>query len=430
MKQYYPALDETVLHTTLPNGLNIVIVPRPGFEKKIAYFATNFGAIHTEFSFRGESHRVPAGVAHFLEHKLFELPDRDVNAEFAARGANVNAFTGYDMTAYYFSCTQHFPENLRLLLEFVSTGYFEEESIRREVGIIDQEIDMNVDSPDSRVFEALMEAMYPGHPIRVPILGSHESIRRITQEVLQLCHDAFYTPENMILCIVGDVDEDAVSALALEVLGTHRRESGEKLRPWQETQQITSPAPLHMEVSMPSFQMGFLAAPIGTGENAVRREIIGDLAAEALFGESSPLYLSLYEKGIIDASFGGGFESIDGCAFLTCGGDSNDPQAIQNALLQQVQILLAQGIDQQDLLRMKRSALGRRIRDLDSFDSTAYRICAYHMLQYPYFQFLELYPQITSQEILDFLRQVIRSDGCGLSVVYPIAKNTQKEDAL
>jgi predicted Zn-dependent peptidase len=424
MKQFYPALNETVLRSTLPNGLTVVIVPRPGFEKKIAYFATNFGAIHTEFSYAGKNHKVPAGVAHFLEHKLFELPDRDINAEFAARGANVNAFTGYDMTAYYFSCTQHFYENLRLLLEFVSTGYFEEESVRREVGIIDQEIGMNVDSPDSRVFETLMEAMYPGHPIHVPILGSRESIRRITPEILQLCHDAFYTPENMILCIVGDVAESRVLHLAEEVLGQQRRPTGEKIKAWQQTERIVPPSPLFMEVSMPSFQMGFLDTPVGTGEDALRREIIGDLAAEALFGESSPLYLSLYEKGVIDSSFGGGFESIDGCAFLTCGGDSEDPQAIRDALLSQAQILISQGLDEKDFLRMKRSALGRRIRDLDSFDTTAFRVCAYHMLQYPYFDFLSVYPTITSGEVLEFLRRVIRSDGCGLSVVYPIEKHT------
>ena len=137
-KTFYPGLDETVYRKQLKNGLQVAVVPKPGFTRKLAYFVTDFGSIHTDFELDGKQYHVPAGVAHYLEHKLFELPDRDVTAEFAALGANVNAFTSYDMTAYYFSCTANFDESLRLLLEFVSTPYFPEESVIREQGIIDQ----------------------------------------------------------------------------------------------------------------------------------------------------------------------------------------------------------------------------------------------------------------------------------------------------
>ena len=155
----YPKLGEKIPTTVLQNGLTVKIVPRPGFSRKMAYFATDFGAIHTAFRWEGRQYRVPAGIAHFLEHKMFELPGRDVTAEFAALGANVNAFTSYDMTAYHFTAPSNFRENLALLLEFVSTAYFPEESVQREMGIIDQEIGMYEDTPDARIFEELMQCV-------------------------------------------------------------------------------------------------------------------------------------------------------------------------------------------------------------------------------------------------------------------------------
>ena len=336
-KTHYRDLDETVYRITLENGLDVVVIRREGFTKKLAYFITDFGSIHTDFTLEGREYHVPAGVAHYLEHKLFDMPDgRDVSAEFASMGAMTNAFTGYDMTAYYFSCTEHFEKCLRLLLEFVSTPYFTEESVRKEQGIIDQEIGMNADSPDSVIFDNLAGAMYTSHPIRVPILGTSESIREITPEILYTCHRAFYTPENMLLCIIGDVEPTAFADIARQVLGTERREAGRKLRPWQEETAVpTALTEESMEVAMPMFNLAFKCRDGGIGEAAIRREMVADLAAEALFGESSSLYLRLYEEGLIDSSFGGGFETVDGCAMLLCSGDSRDAGAVRDAVLAQ-----------------------------------------------------------------------------------------------
>ena len=171
---------------------------------------------------------------------------------------------------------------------------------------------------------------------------------------------------------------------------------------------------------MPTFQMAFKCEPIGSGEQAIRQEVIGDLAAEALFGESSTLYLRLYEQGVIDSSFGGGFETVDGCAMLTCGGDSETPETVRDAILEQAERLAETGIKETDFLRMKRSALGRRIRDLDSFDSTCFRICAYHFSDFDYFCFPEVYADVKAEEILDFVREVVRKDRCAMSVISPI----------
>ncbi len=422
-KTYYPELDETLYTRVLENGLRVFVIPRKGFSKKLAYFTTDFGSIHTDFVLEGKVYHAPAGIAHFLEHKMFDMPgNRDISEEFAAMGAMVNAFTSYDMTAYHFSCTEHFADCLRLLLEFVSTPYFTAESVEKELGIIDQEIGMNLDSPDSVIFDNLTRSMYAQHPIRVPILGTCESIRQITPEILHACHRAFYAPGNMLLCVVGDVEPGDVVSIAREVLGTEHREVGIKMRPWQET--MTCPQPeisKAMEVAMPMFYLGFKCEALDKGDAAIRTEMVADLAAEALFGESSELYLRLYEQGLIDSSFGGGFETIDGCALLLCSGDSEQAEAVREAILQQAQTLAAQGIDQERFLRMKRSALGRRIRVLDSFDATCFRVCAYHFSGFDYFRFPEIYRSIQPAELCGFLNRTVQAARSCLSVIEPIA---------
>ena len=421
MQHRYPQLGETQFQTVLPNGLRVLVVPRRGFSRKLAYFVTDFGSIHRDFILEGKEYHAPAGVAHFLEHKLFELPGRDVSAEFAEMGANVNAFTSYDLTAYYFTCSDRFSENLRLLLEFVSTPYFTRESVTREQGIIDQEIGMCEDSPDSRDFELLMEQMYVNHPIRVPILGSRESIREITPQVLEDCHRAFYTPANMVLCVIGDVDEKEVVAIANQVLGTEQKAPAVKLKNWAEKPVCpVADGQLSMEVAMPSFRLGFKCEPPATGKDAATLDVVGYLAAEVLLGESSTLYLDLYQKGLIDTSFGAGFETVDGCAMLTCGGDSEDAQAVRQAILDRAAEIAREGIDETEFLRLKRGALGRRIRELDSFDSTCFRLCAYHFLGFDYFDFPGIYESVTKEQVQALLEQVITEDRCSMVVTFPL----------
>ena len=421
-KVYYEQLDETLYSTVLENGLTVVVVPRKGFTKKLAYFVTDYGSIHTDFILEGKVHHAPAGVAHYLEHKMFDLPGkRDVSAEFANMGAITNAFTSYDMTAYYFSCTENFDDCLRLLIEFVSTPYFTEESVEKERGIIDQEIGMCLDAPDNVVFDALMESLFHRHPIRVPILGTSETIRELTPEVLYNCHKAFYTPGNMLLCVIGDVDPESVTAIAREMLGTEKEEVGIKIQGWQEPMtRLEEKTERAMEVAMPMFNLAFKCEALGSGDAAIRTEMVADLAAEALFGESSELYLRLYEDGLIDSSFGGGFETIDSCAMLMCSGDSEDPQAVRDAIVAQAKKLGKEGIPGENFLRLKRSALGRRIRSLDSFDATCFRICAYHFSDFDYFRFPEIYRSIEQPEIQGFLNRVVKEERCSLSIIYPI----------
>lgn len=420
-KTNYPLLDEKLYRKRLENGLQIIVCPKPGFTRKVAYFMTSYGSIHTKFTLEGEPCETPEGVAHYLEHKMFDLPGRDVSEEFAALGANSNAFTSYDSTAYYFSCTENFRECLELLLTFVSTPYFTEESVEKERGIITQEILMYNDAPDSRVFEDMMTLLYEHHPARNSIAGTVESIGKITPEILYLCHKAFYNPANMVLCVAGDVDPEEVADIARTILPKEYRPAAvPDFGPAEKPVPVELFSQRQMDVAMPSFQLGFKCRLPGVpGEGFARWELAGELACEALFGEASELYLRLYEDGLIDSSFGGGLDTIDGLAMVVCGGDSNDPEQTWQRIVDQVRVILEEGIDDAAFARMKKSMMGRRVKDLDSFESTCFRLCAYYFDQYDYLNFPELFAQVSKEEVLDFLRENVRTEHSAMSVVIP-----------
>ena len=420
-KTDYPMVEEELYTAILPNGLPVYVVRKPGFAEKYAYLAVNYGSMDMTFDLNGRKRTTPAGVAHYLEHKMFDLPDLDVMQVYSGLGASPNAFTTYDMTAYYFRCTERFDRCLELLLRFVSTPYFTEESVERERGIIAQEIRMGEDSPDARVYEELLRAMYRTHPVRVPIAGDLESIRDITPELLYDCHRAFYHPGNMVLSVVGDVDPERVAEIAARMLPDTgpppelRRDLG----PREDLICPRSKTVLEMDVAMPTFQLGFKCPDPGVGPGSLRAQYLGDLAAETLMGESSTLYLRLYEKGLIDGSFGVGYEMFPGTAVFSCGGDSEAPEVVRDAVLEEWQRLSREGLDEGLFRRLKKSELGRRIRDLDGFDSLCYRICAGHFAGAAYLDFPAAYNAVTREEVEAFLRQTVVPEHMSLSVVLP-----------
>ena len=417
---YYPRLDETVCRKVLPNGLTVLVVPKPGFTRKIAYFVTNYGAVHTAFTLDGQHYTTPAGVAHYLEHKMFDLPERDVTAEFAALGASPNAFTSYGLTAYYFTCTDNFTPALRLLLEFVSTPYFTEESVEKERGIITQEILMYADSADSVVMEEMNRGLYHHHPVRVPIAGTVESIQDITAQTLYDCHRAFYHPSNMILCVVGDVDADEVAAIAEELLPKEPSPVAiPDFGPAEPREALIPQTRREMDVAMTTFQLGFKCPQPPKGREHAHRELVAELAAEMLFGQSSQLYQWLYEDGLIDSSFGGGEEFSAGTAMITCGGDSKDPEEVLNCILNEAKFLAENGLDEQAFQRLKRSFLGIRFKNLTSFDATCYRLLAYAFEDHDYFEFPSIFEDVTVEEVRQFIADNVRCENCSLAIVDP-----------
>jgi len=419
MRKDYQKLGETVYEKRLDNGLLIRVVPKAGFAKKHAFLAVDYGSMDTSFSVDGVQYLSPQGIAHYLEHKMFDMPDCNVMQLFSQYGGNPNAFTSYDITAYYVECTDCFKENLRLLLSYVSTAYFTEESVEKERGIIAQEIKMYEDNPDSRVSENLFAAIYASHPIRHSIAGTVESIGEITAETLYDCYNSFYVPQNMMLCVVGDVDpefvfdtaEELVKKTATMCLPVRDYGHTEKMIPVQKKIEC------EMEVSMPMFSLGFKAEPAAFGNEAMRQEIIGELAAEILMGESSGLYTELYEKNWIDSNFSCGYDGLKGMSMLSASGDSCDPEKVLEAIVRRADEISSNGMDEQLFERLKRSSLGRRMRDLDSFSGVCYKMCAYHFEGVDYFAFPEVFAKVSQEDVANFLKQTVKQERAALSVV-------------
>lgn len=419
-ERIFPGLGEKIYEDTLPNGLRIKVVPKRGFARSYAFFATDYGSMDTRFRLDGKDYVSPDGVAHYLEHKMFDMPDGNALQKMSQTGASPNAFTSYNITAYHFSCTSMFEENFRTLLQFVSQGYFTQESVEKERGIIAQEIKMYADNPASRVDENLFCAMYRNHPIRVPVAGTVESIQDITAQTLIDCHRAFYDPSNMVLCVVGDVDPRQIHDIALEILpkvpgGASEREYGEKEPAAPNQHTITQ----EMEISMPMFSVGFKGAEVPKGPQRLRQEIIGDLAGEILCGESSRLYQEMYESGLIDPGFGVSYSLVRELSMLCLGGDSENPQAVLDAVLQEAQRVVKEGVDEELFLRLKRSAVGRRIRGLDSFEGLCYRLALSDFDGYDYFTFPALYESITAEDVRQLIAREITPEQAVLSVILP-----------
>ena len=417
-------LRETFYEERLPNGLLIRVIPRPDFAKTYSFFATDFGSIDTKFTMDGKVYETPAGVAHYLEHKLFDMPEGNVMQQFSALGGSPNAFTGYSMTAYHVESTENWRENLELLLRYVSTPYFTEESVEKERGIIAQEIRMYEDSSGSRMYENLFAALYQHHPIRVPIAGTVESIQDITAQTLYDCHKAFYDPSNMMLCVAGPVDPALVVESAREILP--KTPGGVGGRDYGPAEPLTAEkmarVEQNMEVSMPGFTVAFRCDTPKTGADILRQELVGDLAAELLVGESTAFYTKLYEDGLIDCDFSAGYEGVKTLGMLSIGGDSNEPERVVDAVLKEAERLGREGADEALFQRLKRSAFGRRIRELDSFENICYRMCQSTFEGAFYYDFPDLYRSITLDETVRMIRDTVVPQRAALSLIYPNAK--------
>ncbi len=421
MRKYdYPRLGEQAIWTTLPNGLSVCVVPKKGFQRKYALFATRYGGMDMRFKLGDQWLDTPAGIAHYLEHKMFDTEDGNALQELAKNGAEPNAFTSNAITAYYFDSTEHFLENLKILLSFVSVPYFTDESVAKEQGIIGQEIGMIEDNPEWQIYKRLMQAMYHNSPARVSVAGSVESISHITAQTLYDCHKAFYTPSNMCLVVVGDVDPDDVVSLAKEVLP---ESSGEIIERDYGADEVLTPlekkVSCRMEVSMPTFLVGFKCPPAPDGKERLRNNIIGDLACDALMGDSSPLYMRLYSEGLINGSFESAYDLLPGVAYVYAGGDSNEPEKVKAAILEEAKRLAAEGIDEEYYQRIRRAMFGSSLKGLNSFDSIAVSMAEGCFNGFDAYAFPEIFDTITKQDLEKFIRDNICEERAAMSLVYP-----------
>ena len=415
----YPRIGETVLRTTLPNGLTVAVVPKPLYRKRYAFFTTRYGGMDMRFRLDGVWHDTPAGIAHYLEHKMFDTEDGNALQELSQNGAEPNAFTSNATTAYYFDCTEHFEENLKILLSFVSVPYFTQESVDKERGIIGQEIRMVEDTPDWRVYTNLLECLYHSSPARVAIAGTVESIAEITPKTLYACHKAFYDPANMMLCVVGDVKPDEIAAIAEEILPNSRGEVIERDYGQEDMRVVEKCRREAMEVSMPQFLVGFKCPPAADGAALMRQDIIADIACDILLGDSSPLYQRLYDKGLINGSFGGGFDQLPGIAYLYAGGDSDAPETVVRAILDEAQRLAREGVDEAFYQQLRRASFGSTLRALNSFENIAVSVADGAFRGFDPFRFPEVYDSVTRADVEAFLRESIVEERNALSILIP-----------
>ena len=413
MKQrFYERIGESVYRETLPNGLQVCVVPKPGYAKKYAFFATRYGGMDVRFQLDGRWLDTPAGIAHYLEHKMFDTKEGNALQELAKNGAEPNAFTANAMTGYYFDSTEHFEENLEILLSFVSVPYFTEESVAKEQGIIGQEIRMIEDNPDWQIYTRMMQALYHTSTARTSIAG-------ITAETLYDCHKAFYTPSNMILTVVGDVDPIHVADMARRILP---REGGPAIpRDYGEEPETVAAAETcrAMEVASPQFLVGFKCRPAADGEDYLRLAVLGDMACDILLGDSSPLYLRLYDQGLINSSFGGAFEMMPGIAYLYAGGDSKNARAVAVEIQKEVDRLAREGIDEGFYQQVRRAAFGSNLRGLNSFENIAVSLTEGYFHGYDPFRFPQVFDTVTREDVAAFLRDNLRPDRMVLSEITP-----------
>ena len=416
----FPRVGERLYHETLDNGLNVFVFPKPDFQKSYAFFAANYGGMDLRFCLDGTWHDTPAGVAHYLEHKMFDTPEGNALQKLTANGASPNAFTANAITGYYFECTEMFAENLRTLLSFVSVPYFTQESVDKEQGIIGQEIGMIEDDPDWKVFTNLMSALYAHHPIRVSVAGSVDSIARITPQTLYDCHRAFYTPGNMALCVAGDVDPAAVCDIARAVLPESSGPIAQRdLGPEEPEGAHQGLLEEQMAVSCPIFQLGFKGDAPERGEAGLRQRLLGELACEVLLGSSTPLYARLYQRGLINRNFSYGYDSVPGCAFLAAGGESKDPAAVRRMVQAEARRIGRAGVDPGLWERVKKGVYGAMVRSLNSFETLCISQAQSFFAGQDYLRFPELFADIQKADVEALIARWVTPQRSALSVVRP-----------
>jgi predicted Zn-dependent peptidase len=430
-KLRYDRIGETVFSERLENGLQIFVVSKPGFAKSYAFFTVNYGGMDMRFQSDGAWQDTPAGVAHFLEHKMFDTKDGNALQELAANGASPNAFTSPAMTAYHFESTEKFADNLRVLLTFVSEPWFTKESVEKEQGIIGQEIRMGDDSPDVRVYYGLMESLYKDLPIRVNVAGTVESIAEITPDTLYSCHKAFYNPANMCLVAVGDVDPEAVVTIARDTL---TRKAGiadipRDYGPAEAPAAASSRFECRMEVASPLFLAGWKCDVPPKGREGLRANLLGDLVFALLAGDSSPLYARLYAEGLINKSFGGAWERMPGGACFVCGGESRDPDAVARAIAEERDRIVREGIATDLYSRVKKALYGTRLRGLNSFENISVELSQSYFDDGSYYDFPELFDSISKADVERYIAENLSPERFAISVIRPVGETEQGEAA-
>ncbi|MGN0499556.1 MAG: EF-P 5-aminopentanol modification-associated protein YfmH [Ruminococcus sp.] len=402
-----------------PSGLTIYVYPKEGYNSAYAIFGTRYGSINTKFSVDdGDIITVPDGIAHYLEHKLFESEDGDAFVRYAQTGANANAYTSFEKTCYLFSCTEKFDESLEILLDFVQSPYFTAQTVAKEQGIIGQEIKMYDDSPDWRVMFNMLENMYHNHPVKIDIAGTVESIAEITAEKLYEVYNVFYNLNNMVLCVSGNVTVDDVLKTADGLLKPSEKHTIHNVFE-NEPYEIVKPyVEQEFSVSMPMFNLGFKEKPDCVKGDAQAAHT--DILLFLLASETSELYRRLLDANLINSTFS--YELFDGPGYCSVifGGESREPQKVAEIIKDYIVKLRQNGIDKEEFEIAKKSIYGDTVSSLNSVETISNILADYHFKGNNIFDYIDEIANATVEDVTERLNSMLDVNNCTLSVVKPV----------
>ncbi len=406
------------IHVKHSSGLDVYICEMKGFSSVEALFGTKYGSINTRFRTSGDADytEVPEGIAHFLEHKLFENEDCDVFELYAKTGANANAFTSFDKTCYLFSCSKNYQDSLKILLDFVQKPYFTKESVNKEQGIIGQEIQMTNDNPEWRVFFNLLRCLYHNHPVKIDIAGTIESIAQIDADLLYKCYNTFYNLNNMVLAIAGNISADEVLEICDQCLKPCEDKGLESVFP-DEPSEIVQPEIRETQpVGTPIFNIGYKCAPC-SGRERLKKSMAASVAAGIITDASSDMYQRLLNSGIINSTFGAEVFCGDGYFSVIFSGESVSPEKVRDALAQEMKKISRGGLEEKDFQRIKKSTYGILIRELNNVESVANLMINAHMDGVKPYDAIEILSDLTSSDCTSFIRDELSADKLAMSVV-------------
>ncbi len=414
---------DSCIHVKHKSGLDIYIAEMNGFSSIEAIFGTKYGSVNTMFRNRDDKEYtvVPEGIAHFLEHKLFENEDCEVFELYAKTGASGNAYTSFDKTCYTFSCSKNYQENLKILLDFVQKPFFTQESVDKELGIIGQEIQMTNDSPEWRVMFNMLGCMYHAHPVRIDIAGTQESIAQITPELLYKCYDSFYNLNNMVLSIAGNVKADEVLAICDEYLRPCEDKGLEMVFPEEPDNIVKREIREKENVGASIFNLGWKCRP-ASGMDRLKKNIAAAMAGEFLTDVSSEMYQKMLMEGIINSTFAYEVFSGDGFFSLIISGESEDSDSIRENVIREVKRFISEGIPEKDFRRFQKGMYAGLVRELNNVEMVATVMSGAHMDGLSPFDTIDRLAELTPQDVLDFMSSELSDDKLVLSVIERMAE--------
>ena len=417
-KQYFESsIGESYVKAVHPSGLKIYILEKPQYNSSYAVFGTKYGSIDNCFAVNGSETRVPEGIAHFLEHKLFESEDGDAFTKYAETGAAANAFTSFDRTCYLFACSDRFYDNLAILLDFVQSPYFTAQTVSKEQGIIGQEIRMYDDSPDWRVTFNMLGAMYKNHPVKIDIAGTVESIAQIDDKLLYSCYNTFYNLSNMFICIAGNVNTEKVLAQINGALKPSEPVEITRIGCDEPDTVQKNFVSQKMAVAYPMFCLGF-KEPVSAPERTVKEKVATALLLEIIAGDASPLYKRLINAGLINDEFGFEYFTGHGYAAAMFEGESSDPEKVAAEIKAEIERIKTDGIDKKLFSAVRCGMYGDAVRSFNSVESITMNLVNCAMFDCGLFDELKYLKNITAEDVLKRL-QLLDADRSVLSVIEP-----------